>query len=212
MSMEADTRQIEESADESNPRMHVRVALFNWRVLASRNGKMRLEKLMDGLAATNEKNVDVLLSNELGTSDSTPPLESDMCDADWTFGRPGIAGLGVGAFFLHKIRGFWARIDTGADPPNCRHYLVKGAVKHLVLTVFYAPHAGHPSPVRINYYARLKDSCRRVRCKYPDALWVLAGDANLPTLLHKDAIALTPSNDVENYFVEHFCQNLSLPW
>jgi hypothetical protein len=182
--------------------------LLNWHVLASRKGQLRLDTLVDGLNKAEAHNCDVLLGTELGATIKTQPLESGLFESDWSHAPKVKPGQGVGAFFHHRWQNRWLLVQIPDCPINCRFYVLNAATSQLLVGVFYAPHSGHLAANRIAYYRKFRQCWSRACAQFPNALKVLAGDANLPGLLFSSPREVRASNEVEHFFCDSFLSDM----
>ena len=159
------------------------VCLKNWRQLTNSDGDIKIGPLLEGVTEAQWHNADCILSTETGATADTNPIELQEFDIDFESCQKAAPGQGVGALFADRLRGKWAAIDTPKTPTNYRFYLIEENGIHILVGVFYAPHAGHSMEARTRFYEQLKRAWGRACRANPTAWRILAGDTNLPSLM-----------------------------
>lgn len=159
------------------------LASTNWQKLTNRHAQIRAGPLIDGLATASDAGCDVLLSVELGATAVTSAPTVDDFDADWEVWDRSVPGVGAGAFWASAWQGCWAATAPNGVR-NVRFCLLQLPNCAFAPGVFHAPHAGYPMGVRLDFYRVLWREWCRFRASHPQAWGCLAGDANLPNLLH----------------------------
>ena len=158
------------------------IYLKNWRQLTNNEGGFKIGALHEGMAEANWSKADCILATEVGATSGSKLVDIPDFEFDYEVSDKAAPGRGVGALFGPQWKGRWVHLDMLNSPTNSRVYLCEKGGVRVVLGVFYAPHAGHPSEVRSNFYKQLSRAWCKARRMYPGAWRILAGDANLPSL------------------------------
>ena len=149
--MPASPREGTVGGDHLAGKTNIAIAFLNFRKLTDCQHQIRLGPLLDALDEAQARNIDVLAGAEIGTSEQTLPISNVDFEADWEFTSGEVTGQGVGAFFSPQWRGKWCVVwDSG--PANFRAYMLKDEGAQILLGVFYAPHAGYGSFLRIQFW------------------------------------------------------------
>jgi hypothetical protein len=130
--------------------------------------------------------------------------------SDLGSGRNGIPGTGVGAIFRESWDGRYSVLHRAGQPEQSRILQLQLGDQSIVVIVFYAPTASHTNDRRLAFYEALHRTWRAVRQELSQAFFLLAGDANLPGLVKKGGTTMTPKDEVERYFAQHFCGGMKL--
>ena len=185
------------------------VGLLNWRKLTNRKHQFRRCHLVDGLQAAGDKQVDFLLSVELGTSACTHNVELSGFVGDWELGRGDVAGFGAGCWFSRIWQNAWSTVFAATELPSARFWLVNAGGSQVLLGVFHFPHSGYGVDVRVRFLHRLFEIWRVLSLRFPRAWRIIAGDVNLPRLFNSEGI-LSPKGKVELLFASLFFRDLHL--
>ena len=180
------------------------IELLNWQLLAGKGGQLKEDKLAEAIQAGAEQQVDVILGTELGTTPLTEPLCDGPYSSDWSTHPSVKAGQGVGAFFTRTGDFNWILLIPGGEPAQSRFYLLMHSNQSMLLGVFYAPHAGKPQALRIEFYKRLHIAWLAHSRAHPGASKVLAGDANIPELHYDINGEMSPTEGISKFWCEEF--------
>ena len=185
------------------------LCLKNWRQLTFSNGGFKVPQMMEGLAEAQWNNADCIISNEIGATTNTCPFEIDEYDFDYEKGDRAVPGQGVGAFLHANWRGKWTVVSRNLN--NCRIYLLEDGNLQILVASFYAPHTGHGVGARSKFYSSLAKVWRRAHQAFPKAWRILAGDANLPSVVKHLAGTRTGSESgINKQFCEDFLVDMCL--
>ena len=169
--------------------------------------------MLEGLAWASNVDADAILATELGTTKNTKHLTGARYASDWGTGQQARYGEAVGAFIDRRWENHWIQMPVNGAPSNSRFYLIATEHVRLIIGVFYAPHAGKGTDLRLRFYRKLWSAWVTIRQRFP-IFWVtIGGDANIPELFNDDVNgvrSIAPKGQVARFFNVTFLSNLKL--
>lgn len=158
-------------------------------------------KWLDVLSFFEEHGLEILLLAEAGVSASTHVSALQGLTFDLACAPHSLPGYGVGAIFCRKLANKWFRADELVDCHNFRAWAVSWHASLFLLGAAYSPHVGYAADFRESYFRKIGSERMRLRRKFPNALCLLMGDMNLPSMVPAgssacfEAGARAPLND-----------------